>query len=322
MKVISQTGSDNLALVYTAQTGNGKLLEFTESLQPPFPRDKKWILIVSTLLGCPVACPICDAGSHYHGKLSTLEIFDQIDFMVTKRFPDRVIDVDKFKIQFARMGDPAFNRNVLEVLEEIPSKYDVPGFWPSISSIAPHGTDDFFSRLAEIKKSMYHGRFQLQFSIHTTDTELRDKLVPIKKWDFEKIASYGNEFFEHGDRKITLNFALEKDSPVDPVILSRYFDPEIFLIKITPINPTYRAGENRMKSYIDPSRPDTKYEKVEKLRRYGYDVIVSLGEIGENYIGSNCGQYVQKHLSEKENIEDGYSYKPLVINEQSLINRG
>ncbi len=317
MKVISRTGNDDLAVVYTAQTEEGKLIEFVESLQPPYPRDKKWILIVSTLFGCPVACPICDAGSHYHGKLTASEIFDQIDYMVTRRFPDRVINVDKFKIQFARMGDPAFNRGVLDVLEEIPSRYDAPGFWPSISTVAPRGTDSFFERLTEIKKSMYRGRFQLQFSIHTTDISLRDRLVPIKKWSFDKIGAYGNEFFESGDRKITLNFALEKNSPVDPEILSRYFDPEIFLIKITPINPTYRADENGMKSYIDPERPDGDYELVENLRQYGYDVIVSIGEIGENHIGSNCGQYVQKHLAEKENLANGYSHSPAVVSEQN-----
>ena len=165
MKVISRTGNDDLALVYTAETDKGKLIEFVESLQPPHPRDKKWVLIISTLFGCPVACPICDAGSHYRGKLSAKEIFAQIDYMVTKRFPDRVIDVEKFKIQFARMGDPAFNRNVLDVLEQLPSRYDVPGFWPSISSVAPHGTDSFFEKLVEIKKRLYRDRFQLQFSI-------------------------------------------------------------------------------------------------------------------------------------------------------------
>ena len=315
MKLISCVGDDNLAIVYTAKTENGKLLEFVESLQPPHPRDKKWILIVSTLFGCPVACPICDAGSHYHGKLSASEIFDQIDYMVTKRFPDRVIDIDRFKIQFARMGDPAFNHNVLDVLEEMPSRYKASGFWPSISSVAPHGTDVFFEKLMDIKKRLYRGRFQLQFSIHTTDTKLRDKLVPIKKWDFTKIASYGNEFFEDGDRKITLNFALEKNSPLDAGILARCFDPKIFMVKITPINPTYRADENGMESYLDPENPDGKYEIVENLRGQGYEVIVSIGEIGENYIGSNCGQYVQKYLGAGEKIDGGYTYIPLAVSE-------
>jgi len=310
MKVLSRIGNDDLAVVYTARTEEGKLLEFVESLQPPFTRNQKWTLIVSTLFGCPIACPICDAGGHYHGRLTCSEILDQIDYMVTRRYPDRVIDVERFKIQFARMGDPAFNLNVLDVLQEIPSRYKVPGFWPSISSVAPHGTDDFFSRLAEIKQAMYRGRFQLQFSIHTTDTSLRDRLIPTKKWDFEKIAAYGNEFFENGDRKITLNFALEKDSPVDPEILSGCFDPKIFLIKITPINPTYRSEENGMKSYIDPERPRGDYELIERIREYGYDVIVSIGEIGENYIGSNCGQYVQRHLSEMGKIDNAYSYEP------------
>ena len=65
MKVLAKTGKDDLAVVYIAKTNSGKLIEFVESLQPPIPREKKWVLIVSTLFGCPVACRLCDAGSYY-----------------------------------------------------------------------------------------------------------------------------------------------------------------------------------------------------------------------------------------------------------------
>ena len=41
----------------------------------------------------------------------------------------------------------------------------------------------------------------------------------------------------------------------------------------------------------------------------GYQVIVSIGEVEENYIGSNCGQYVRKHLEAIDQILDGYTYQ-------------
>jgi 23S rRNA (adenine2503-C2)-methyltransferase len=261
------------------------------------------------MYGCPVGCAMCDAGGFYHGKVSKEDVFAQIDFLVRRHYPDGVIPSQQFKIQFARMGEPSFNLDVLEVLEELPQRYDVPGFMPSISTIAPHGTETFFERLLEIKKRQYSGgHFQFQFSIHTTDEQVRDQIIPVKKWDFARMAAYGNRFYEEGDRKVTLNFALAKEMPVDPEILLQHFTPEKFLIKITPLNPTYKATEKNLSTYVDPNDQGKKYQLVRDLEKAGYRVIVSIGEVEENYIGSNCGQYVRRHLEAEERIEDGYTY--------------
>ncbi|MBC8313357.1 MAG: radical SAM protein [Candidatus Cloacimonetes bacterium] len=309
MKIIGKTGTDDLAMVYIAEMNNGKMVEFVESIQPPIPREKKWVLILSTLFGCPVGCGFCDAGKYYQGKLSKDEIFAQIDFLITNRFPNRKIPIPKFKIQFARMGDPAFNENVLRVLEELPHRYDAKGLMPCISTIAPSGTENFFEELIHIKKKLYKNRFQLQFSIHTTDDKMRDWLIPAKKWNLSKIAQFGEKYFENGDRKITLNFVLVNGISVEPKILHKHFSPEKFLIKITPLNPTYQAEKNELSSYINPYQKNEDYEIVNELRAFGYDVIISIGEVDENYIGSNCGQYVARHLKEKKSIKNGYKYR-------------
>ena len=172
MKILAKTGTDEIAMVYMAEMDNGNLIEFVESVQPPISREKKWVLIVSILYGCPVGCRFCDAGEHYLVKLSKNEILSQIDFLIENRFPERKVPVEKFKIQFARMGDPAFNQNVLDVLEELPERYDAPGLLPTISTIAPGGTDTFFERLSDIKKTLYKDMFQLQFSIRLATTSL------------------------------------------------------------------------------------------------------------------------------------------------------
>jgi 23S rRNA (adenine2503-C2)-methyltransferase len=309
MKIIASSGREDVAIVYIAEMEDGKLVECVEALQPPTPRSQKWVLLVSTMFGCPIGCQMCDAGGYYEGKPTAEQIFEQIDFLVRKRFPDGRVPVRQFKIQFARMGEPALNPAVLNVLREMPSRYDVPGFMPSISTVAPAGIERFMEQLLQIKQEQYSGgMFQFQFSIHTTDLSLRDKVIPIKKWSFEQMAEYGRRFYAPGDRKITLNFALAEGMPVDPEVLLNYFDPQIFLIKITPLNPTYRAVENNLTSYIDPLQRDAQYELVNNLQKNGYDVIVSIGEAEENYIGSNCGQYIRRHLSASNHINDGYTY--------------
>ena len=310
MKVFGMTGTSQIATVYMADMGRGRLIEFVEALQPPHPREERWILMISTLFGCPVKCRICDAGGQYLGKPNAGEILSQIDYMVDKWYPDRRVPAQKFKIQFARMGEPAFNMAVLDVLEVLPTRYAAPGLMPSLSTIAPKSADAFFERLVDIKNRLYsNGRFQFQFSIHTTDIGLRDWLVPVQKWDLAHMAAYGERFFRPGDRKLTLNFALADGMPVDAGVLLRYFDPGRYLIKITPVNPTFQAQRNGLASYLDSQKQGQHTEIANDLAKHGYEVIVSIGEIEENQIGSNCGQYVLNYLKTGTRIQNGYTYQ-------------
>lgn len=297
MEVLEEYGKESLAKVYVASMRGSKdyLVEFVESVQPPISREKKWVLIVSTLFGCPVGCRMCDAGGGYKGKLTADEILSEIDFMVRRRFPDGMISISKFKIQFARMGDPALNMDVLKVLEQLPSIYYAPGLLPSISTVAPKNSEEFLEKLLHIKNRLYtNGRFQFQFSIHTTDVDKRNKLIPISTYNFREMASYGERFYQNGDKKITLNFAMSKGYPVDVNVVRQYFDPKKFIIKLTPINPTKNAMCNELISEIDAYNPSSANQIVNDFRSKGFDVILSIGEVEENIIGSNCGQYVTR----------------------------
>lgn len=309
MKIISATGREDIAMVYIAAMGRARKVEFVESLQPPLPREKKWVLIVSTLFGCPVGCLMCDAGSDYRGKLTATEILDQIDYLVNKRFASALPDVKKLKIQFARMGEPSFNPAVLDVLASLPDHIPIPGLIPSVSSIAPALSGDFFKKLLELRKKEYQGRdFQLQFSIHSSNDKIRDWLMPVVKWDLAQIAEYGSLFYEKSMRKITLNFALSKDIPLDPGKIGALFDPAVFLIKITPLNPTYRAKAKGLRTGLDPLSGVAGKKIVAGFNDLGFEVLVSIGELEENLIGSNCGQYLQQHLRSASRLNNGYTY--------------
>lgn len=305
MNIVAKIGRDDMAVVYLAETRGGRMIEFAESLQPPHPREEKWVLTISTSFGCPSGCRFCEAGGDYSGRLSSKEIFSQIDYLISNRFPGGKVAVKKFKIQFARMGEPSFNHNVLDILERFGSRYDAPGFIPSISTIAPLGTDRFFRRMLEIKDRLYPGRFQLQFSIHTTDESKRDWLIPAKKWSFERIADFGKVFHKKGDRKVTLNFAVSRGMPVDARKLRQYFSPDIFLLKVTPVNPTASALRNSISPFLNGAEYQ---ELVQSMEEAGYEVILSIGELEENLIGSNCGQYVTRYRAAKEKLNDGYTY--------------
>lgn len=302
MRVIDQYGRDDLAMVYLGETEKGKYLEFVESLQPPFRREQKMVMIISTLFGCPVKCIMCDAGGDYKGKVGAEDMFAQIDHIVGRRFPDGTIPVRKFKVQFSRMGEPAFNDAVLTVLDEFPARYDAPGFLPSLSTVGPAGRNDFFEKLLKIKKKRYRSSFQLQFSIHSTDQAVRDRIIPIKKMTFAEVADYAARFHDENGKKITLNFILAKDFDFEPKALPAHFSPDLFFIKMTPLNPTYTADRNELEpgivgKPIDSGEGEKILARVDKL---GYEALLSIGEQEENRIGSNCGQYVESYARSRE----------------------
>jgi len=311
MEIIEQYGKDDLAIVYLGQTEKGHYIEFVESLQPPFDRGQKMVLIISTLLGCPVGCIMCDAGGSFKGKVTAEDMFAQIDHVVMKRFSGNSIPVKKFKVQFSRMGEPAFNDDVLKVLDDFPRRYEIAGFIPSLSTVGPAGRDAFFEELLSIKKRHYRRTFQLQFSIHSTDQAERDTIIPVRKWDFTKIVDYSRRFYDRGGKKITLNFILAKDFALDIEVLRKTFSPEIFFIKMTPLNPTYTANRNELAPGIigKPIESGEGERILAMVEGVGFEAILSIGEVEENRIGSNCGQFVETYMRAKKEegtLEDGY----------------
>jgi len=300
-------GDDRLAQVTIAEAADGKRIEFVESLQPPRGREQKWVNIISTMFGCPVKCQICDAGMRYMGQLSAEEMFFQLDYMITRHWKAFTVHSDLWKIQFSRVGDPAFNPAVIDVLRGLPRRYRAKNLLPSISTVAPRLNTSFYDDLVAVKDEIYPDSFQFQFSIHSTDMRVRRNLIPVDCWDFTEMAHYGERMFVSGGRRITLNFALAKNIEVNAAALRKYFPSDVFIVKITPVNPTFKA---RASGIIPTSPLGSEWNnRVDQFRNCGYDVIESVGEMRENAIGSNCGQFIQAlEQGAEPAIVDAYLY--------------
>jgi 23S rRNA (adenine2503-C2)-methyltransferase len=302
MEILDTRGREELAQVFIAQLRSDpmSLVEFVDAVDPRYPRDQKWVVTVSTQFGCPVRCVFCDSGGFYAGNLTADEILAEIDHVVRRRAPDGRIDSGKFKIHFARMGEPALNPAVIEVLERLPSVYDAPGLIPCIPTVAPRAAGEFFERLLDVKRRRYGGgHFQLQLSVNTTDPALRDRLMPVDKWGFDEIDDYARRWFRPGDRKVVLNFALSPTNPVEPDVIESHFDPARCMIKVTPINPTDMAVKNGFVSMLSADDPTGADPLVEELESRGYTCVVSIGAAEEIEIGSNCGQAATRMLRER-----------------------
>ncbi|MFP4368893.1 MAG: radical SAM protein [Candidatus Kapaibacterium sp.] len=305
MKILAKTKSSDIATVYVAEISHGKLAEMVESVQPPIPREDKWVLIISTLYGCPVECRFCDCGGDYKGRIDEAGLLAQIDFLIKSRYPGGKIPVRKIKIQFARIGEPAYNPAVVSALWKLPLIYDISGMMPSISTVAPAGREKFFENLMDVKHEIYPDSFQMQFSVHSTDQAQRDSLIPVKKMNFSEISDYGERFYGGSGRKITLNFAISKESIIDAAVLKHYFNQDVFIIKVTPVNPTYSAMREGLANEFNGAEQ----ELINSIEESGFRVIKSVGELEENRIGSNCGQHIMNFLKRISPEETGsYTY--------------
>ena len=304
LRVLAREGRPDVAEVYVGEFEGRKAspIEFVDGLDTRFPRNEKWIINVSTQFGCPIACVFCDAGGDYRGDLDGEEMLAQALF-VASRHPEEVETCRKLKIHFARMGEPALNDAVPETIARLPEIFRNPNLWCCVPTTAPAGREAWFERLSEVKEAFFHGRFQLQFSVNSTDEDQRVRMMPARIWRMEEIARFGGRFFRPGDRRIVINFALADGVAFDPGGIRRNFDPEIFAVKLTPINPTRRGEQSGLRTVLRASNGNTRTEKAcAELEASGFDVIVSVGDGREDEIGSNCGQAILRLQERSERL--------------------
>ena len=94
---------------------------------------------------------------------------------------------------------------------------------------------------------------------------------------------------------------------LNPNVLLDNFNPDKFFIKITPINPTFNSNRNDLSTvFSDKSINETILNSVKDA---GYQVLLSIGEVEENKIGSNCGQHILNYLDSGNQFDDAYTYK-------------
>ena len=297
MRIIHQQGRIDLAEVFVAELRDDprymvEMVDATGGLGGD--RKDKWVIIVSSQFGCPVRCLMCDAGEDYLGNLTAEEIIAQIEYVIS-RHAISPRQCTKFKVQFARMGEPALNDAVLDVLAYLADRY--PNVIPCIATIAPHSREKWFADLLILRDRFRD--FQLQLSINTLDTVRRDILMPYPKLPLSWIAEYGRCFHRQGSRKTVLNFALSLDLPLEADRIGEFFDPAYFIIKLTPLNPTIRGQRNQLRHVAEhTAAADMLEQEAGSLSKLGYEVIVSIGELEENRIGSNCGQSVRRIKNE------------------------
>lgn len=177
------------------------------------------------------------------------------------------------------------------VLKEVVKSCGLIAVHPVVSTMLPRANrklENFIQTWCGIKNDFYGGEAGLQFSINSTNDEQRRELFDNKSHSLATISEMASRLPMPKGRKYTLNFPVTAQTILDAKELSRLFDKEKFIVKITPIHETASAVENgfEVTGYSDYNV----YRQFEQpLLEEGWDVIVFVPSKEEDSDRITCG---------------------------------
>ena len=256
---------------------------------------EKWVATISTQKGCPMKCKFCDCPKFgFYGNVTEEEMCYEIETILNG---ENVKHTDRFNVHFARMGEPTFNFDVLNfaknTLKKLISKHiKAKTIHPVVSTMLPKNNkrlEEFLLEWCYIKNEVYNGEAGLQLSINTTDNEQRNEQFGGMSLSLEEISKLSEKLPMPKGRKYTLNFAVTSQTVLNAKELSRLFDKEKFIVKITPIHETKSAVQNGFDTTTSYDDYDV-YRQFEKpLLDEGWQVIVFVPSKEEDSDRITCG---------------------------------
>ncbi len=264
------------------------------------PLETKWVITISTQYGCSMRCSFCDVPKVGPGKNATEKDLIQQVLTGIKLHPE-VAATKRLNIHFARMGEPSWNPAVLDATKwyktHIDPEYHIH---PVVSTMMPKHNEwlkTFIHTWMRMKNRLLGGEAGLQISINSTDEDERNKIFSGNASSLEAIARIMEGVIPNG-RKITLNFAVA-DFIVDPVVLLKYFDPDCYICKLTPMHKTATAAENSQRTIGDYTTYMPYKELEENLKKVGYDVLVFIASKEEDESRITCGNAIIQTLPQE-----------------------
>lgn len=259
---------------------------------------EKWVVTISTQYGCSMGCMFCDVPSVGRGLNATLNDLKWQVLEAIKLHPE-IEATKRLNIHYARMGEPTFNRNVLEhavsVRKDIYPLLNRSLVHPVVSTMLPKKNKHlmrFLQDWCEIKNDIYKGDAGLQFSINTTDESKRQKLFNNNSLTLKEVSKIGAYLPSPVGRKYALNIALVDGAEVNGEQMVELFSPDKFMCKITPIHKT-TASENNSIRTCSGYKSFTPYSQCEKeLKKAGFDVLVFVPSLDEDNGMITCGNAI------------------------------
>lgn len=261
-----------------------------ESVLYAYPTYKnRTVICCSVQSGCPMGCSFCGTGKYFVRNLEPAEVMAQVEHSLnaTGEVPT---EIERLQIMFMSMGEPMLNKNTMQsVLRQLAEKY--PNAALLVSTSAPAIDYEWVYQISsEIPQ------IGLQFSIHESDDDARNLLIPFKKkLTLAEIGQVGKEWFNRTGRKPFINYCThDKNSAnTNADTLATLFDPTVFEATVSVI------CEKDITDGRDMAAFDRATEFSGKLVERGFNTRV-FDPAGQDDIGGGCGQlwYVQDWMKE------------------------
>lgn len=257
------------------------------------PLEEKWVVTISTQYGCSMKCEFCDVPKVGPGRNATeRDLIGQV--LTAIKIHPEVKSTKRLNIHFARMGEPTWNPNVLEATKWFKTHLD-PEYkiHPVVSTMMPRNNEwlkTFIHTWMRMKNRLLNGEAGLQISVNSTNEDERRKMFSGNASSLEQIGKIMEGIIPNG-RKITLNFAVA-GYEIDPTVLLKYFDPEDYIIKLTPMHKTIQALNNGIETVGDYTSSYPYLSIENELKKAGYDVLVFVASEYEDLGRITCGNAI------------------------------
>lgn len=260
---------------------------------PIVPLTEKWVLTISTQYGCSMGCSFCDVPKVGRGINATLNDLQQ-QLITGLHLHPEIEWTHRLNVHYARMGEPTWNPNVLEhaiwMKRHIDPTHKVH---PVVSTMMPKNNEwlkTFVHTWIRIKNRLYLGNAGLQISINSTNEKEREEMFRGNSLSLWQIAKIMDDTIPVG-RKFTLNFPV-CHYEIDPSVLIRYFNPEHYIIKLTPMHKTDTALKHSIKTDGDYTTQYPYQVHRDSLKKAGYEVLVFIASRDEDLSMITCGNAV------------------------------
>jgi 23S rRNA (adenine2503-C2)-methyltransferase len=278
VRCIPSTDDNVRKYVFTNEGTRGAVAEAVLYKYPTY--EDRTVVCCSTQSGCPIGCRFCGTGEFFIRSLTSDEIVAQVQHL----FADQNIDaakVQRMQIMFMSMGEPMLNKQGLSgALRKLHELYPTAALL--ISTSAP---DVDYTWLADL--SVEIPTIGLQFSVHESTDEARNKLIPFaKKLTLSEISIEGAYWFSQTGRQPFFNYCAHEanSSEEDAERLANLFDPAIWQATVSVIceqDESVAAANQRQRQLAN--------DFMGKLLEKGFSVRC-FDPAGQDDIGGGCGQ--------------------------------
>lgn len=241
--------------------------------------EERTVICCSVQSGCPIGCRFCGTGDYFVRNLTANEIISQVQTCLDATGVDPKL-IQRLQVMTMSMGEPMLNKELAEAIRRLHVLY--PQAALLISTSGPDVDYEWMMKLSEEVPTV-----GLQFSVHESTDDARDKLIPFKKkLKIAGMAAKGEEWHKRTGRRPFFNYCVhEKNgSDWDVVQLANAFNPSIWNATISVI-----CERDESVAAANARQEQLAMDFSSKMVDMGYNTRV-FNPAGQDDIGGGCGQ--------------------------------